>query len=116
MKRDMELIRLSLLEVERKEPAPDLSGYTEDQKVYHMALCIEAGLVDGEIVKDGDGYPAATAAVRLTWKGHEFLDAARNDTIWKKALGHVKKAGIAVTLPVLEDLLKKGAKELLGLP
>jgi hypothetical protein len=116
MKRDMELIRVSLLEVEREEPAPDLSGYTQDQKVYHMALCIEAGLVDGEIVKDGNGYPAATAAVRLTWKGHEFLDAARNDTIWRKALGHIKKAGVTVTLPVLEDLLKKGAKELLGLP
>ncbi len=28
MKRDMELIRLSLLEVEREEPAPDLSGYS----------------------------------------------------------------------------------------
>ena len=49
MKRDMELIRLSLLEVEREEPAPDLSGYTKDQKVYHMALYIEAGLVDGDI-------------------------------------------------------------------
>ncbi len=35
MKRDMELIRLSLPEVEREEPAPDLSGYTEDQNVYH---------------------------------------------------------------------------------
>ena len=116
MKRNMELIRLSLLEVEREEPAPDLSGYSEDQKVYHMALCIEAGLVDGVIVPDGNGYPAATSAIRLTWKGHEFLDAARNDTIWKKTLGHVKKAGIAATLPVLEDLLKKGAKELLGLP
>lgn len=116
MKRDMELVRLSLLEVEREEPAPDLSGYTEDQKVYRMALCIEAGLVDGVIVPDGNGYPAATSAIRLTWKGHEFLDAARNDTIWKKTLAHVKKAGIAVTLPVLEDLLKKGAKEILGLP
>jgi hypothetical protein len=49
MKRDMELIRLSLLEVEREEPAPDLSGYTKDQKVYHMALYIKAGLVDGDI-------------------------------------------------------------------
>ena len=33
MKRDMELIRLSLLEVEGEEPSPDLSGYSEDQKV-----------------------------------------------------------------------------------
>jgi hypothetical protein len=116
MKRDMELIRLSLLEVEGEEPRPNLSAYTEEQKVYHMALCIEAGLVDGEVVKDGSGFPVGTVAIRLTWKGHEFVDAARNDTIWKKTLGHVKKAGVSVTLPVLEDLLKKGVKELLGLP
>jgi hypothetical protein len=116
MKRDMELVRLQLMRVEGEQPAPDMSPYTEDQKVYHMALCIEAGLVDGVVVPNETGYPAATSAVRLTWKGHEFLDAARNDTVWRKTLAHVKKAGVAVTLPVLEDLLKKGAKELLGLP
>lgn len=68
----MELIRLSLPEVEGEEPAPDLSGLTEEQKVYHMALCIEAGLLDGDIVENGDGCPAAAVAIRLTWKGHEF--------------------------------------------
>ncbi len=116
MKRDMELIRLQMLRVEAEEPEPDLSSYSEEQKIYHMALCIEAGLVDGVIQTDANGYPSGTVAIRLTWQGHEFLDAARNDTLWKKTLGHLKKAGVAVTLPVLEDLLKKGAKELLGLP
>jgi hypothetical protein len=112
----MELIRLQLLRVEGEQPVPELDNYEEEQRVYHMALCIEAGLVDGVVVPNETGYPAATSAIRLTWKGHEFLDAARNDTIWRKTIGHIKKAGVAVTLPVLEDLLKKGAKELLGLP
>jgi hypothetical protein len=112
----MELIRLELLRVEGEHPEPDFEGFTEEQQVYHMALCIEAGLVDGTIIPNGSGYPVATAAIRLTWKGHEFLDAARNDTIWKKALGNIKKAGVQVTLPVLEEVLKKAAKELLGLP
>jgi hypothetical protein len=112
----MELIRLELLRVEGEHPEPDFEGFTEEQQVYHMALCIEAGLVDGTIIPNGNGYPVATAAIRLTWKGHEFLDAARNDTIWKKALGNIKKAGVQVTLPVLEEVLKKAAKELLGLP
>ncbi len=115
MKRDMELIRLQLLEVEGEPPPPDFAGYTEEQQVYHMALCIEAGLVDGVVVPNATGYPAATSAIRLTWKGHEFLDAARNDTIWKKAIGHIRKTGVQVTLPVLEELLKKAARELLGL-
>ena len=114
MKRDMELIRLQLLRVEGEQPAPELSAYTEEQKVYHMALCIEAGLVDGEVVKDGNGYPARTVAIRLTWKGHEFLDAARNDTIWKKVLERLKKAGVQVPLAVLEEVLKKSVKEALG--
>jgi hypothetical protein len=68
MKRDMELVRLQLMRVEGEQPAPDLSPYTEDQKVYHMALCIEAGLVDGVVVPNETGYPAATSAVRLTCK------------------------------------------------
>jgi hypothetical protein len=63
MKRDMNLIRLQLLEVEGEEPKPNLEQYTEEQQVYHMALSIEAGLVDGAIVKDSNGYPAATAAI-----------------------------------------------------
>src|SRR5205809_44427 len=63
MKRDMELIRQSLFEVEGEKPVLELSAYTEDQKVYHMALCIEAGLVDGDIVKDSNGYPGPQARV-----------------------------------------------------
>ena len=116
MKRDMELIRLQLLQVESEDPVPKLKNYSEEQQVYHMALCIEAGLVDGVVVNDANGYPAATTAIRLTWRGHEFLDAARNDTIWMKALSHIKKAGIQATLPLLEEMLKKTVKETLGLP
>jgi hypothetical protein len=111
----MDLIRLQLLCVEGEEPMPELNNYTEGQRICHMALCIEAGLVDGVVRKNEIGEPNGCVAIRLTWKGHEFLDAARNDTIWKKALGHIKKAGVQVTLPVLEEVLKKAAKELLGL-
>ena len=112
----MDLIRLLLLNAEDEEPKPDLSGYTEAQIVYHSALLVEANLVHGNVVEGGDGQPAGVMIYRLTWTGHEFLDAARNDTIWKKALGQIKKAGIQVTLPLLEELLKKSAKEMLGLP
>jgi hypothetical protein len=116
MKRDMNLIRLLLLEVEAEEPKPDLSAFTQDQQVYHMALCIEAGLIDGSIINNNQGYPAGTAAIRLTWKGHEFLDAAKNDTLWKNAAEKIKKTGLSVSLSLLEDLLKKLAKDSLGLP
>jgi hypothetical protein len=116
MKRDMDLIRLLLLQAEGERPAPDLSAYTEEQQVYHSALIIEAGLVHGEVISGGDGQLRATVILRLTWKGHEFLDAARNDTIWKKAAEKTRKAGVQVTVAVLEELLKKLLKDHIGLP
>jgi len=116
MKRDMNLIRLLLLDTEGEEPRPDLAGFTEEQRIYHSALLIEAGLIEGVIRKDENGFPSGTVRVRLTWAGHEFLDAARNDTIWKKASEKIKQSGVQVTISLLEELLKKLLKESLGLP
>jgi hypothetical protein len=116
MKRDMNLIRLLLLETEGEDPKPDLSAYTEGQRVYHSALLIEAGLVHGEIILDGNGQPAGTVTLRLTWAGHELLDAARNDAIWHKAGERIKKSGVDVTISLLQELLKQLLKQSLGLP
>jgi hypothetical protein len=80
MKRDMNLIRLLLLETEGEEPKPDLSPYSGEQRVYHSALLIEAGLIDGQIIPNAIGLPARTVSLRLTWSGHEFLDATRSGT------------------------------------
>lgn len=115
MKRDMDLIRLLLLETEGEEPRPDLTGYAEQQRIYHSALLIEAGLIHGIIRKDGKGLPAGTVRLRLTWAGHEFLDAARNDSIWKKAGEKIKQSGVQVSVAILEELLKKLLKEAVGL-
>jgi hypothetical protein len=116
MKRDMNLIRLLLLQTEGEEPKPDLSAYTTEQCVYHSALLVEAGLVDGEIITNGAGLPATTIILRLSWAGHEFLDAARSDTIWHKAGERIKKSGVDVTLSLLQEILKQLAKQSLGLP
>jgi len=116
MKRDMNLIRLLLLETEGEEPKPDLGGYTEAQLVYHSALLIEAKLVHGSVLKESGGEIASTITSGLTWAGHEFLDAARNDTIWKQATDKLKQAGVQVTVSVMQELLKKLLKDSLGLP
>lgn len=52
----------------------------------------------------------------MTWFGHEFLDAARNETVWKKAEERIKKSGVEVTVSILQDLLKELLKQSLGLP
>jgi hypothetical protein len=116
MKRDMNLIRLLLLETEGEEPKPDVSGYTEEQRIYHAALLIEADLIDGVIAKDGRGLPRGTVRLRLTWAGHEFLDAARNNTVWHKAEERIKKSGVDVTISLMKEILNQLLKQSLGLP
>ena len=49
--------------------------------------------------------------IGLTWKGHEFVDAARNETRWKKAMGIVRDKGGSITLDVLKEPLISMIKE-----
>src|SRR6266498_192497 len=100
----MSLIRLLLLRMEGEEEV-DLAAYTEEQLIYHSALLVEAGLIDGAIRTNAQGYPNGVASIRLTWKGHEFLDAARNDSIWQKTTGTVRSKGLSLTFDLLKELL-----------
>ncbi len=46
-------------------------------------LLHEAGLIDAEKLTSADG--VCGKPKRLTYNGHEFLDAARSDAVWRKA-------------------------------
>ena len=58
--------------------------------------------------------PVASVILRLTWAGHEFLDNARNDTIWRGVLSKIKSAALTVSFDVLAELLKSGAMSAIG--
>ncbi len=52
----------------------------------------------------------------LTWEGHEFTEAARDERRWKKAVGIVAEKGGNITLDVMKQLLMSLMKGTLGLP
>lgn len=107
MKRDFDLIRLLLLDQEG-ETSVDLSPYNKDQINYHKALLINGGLAEGPIHYPGGhltDVPDAVHLLRLTWEGHEFLDKARNDTVWKKAKSFVLERGISLTIDAIKIAL-----------
>jgi len=87
MQRDMDLIRKIMLAVEEAASTlgtieVKIDGYTDQQVAYHVALLREAGLLHAVDLSSKSGLDFRPT--RLTWAGHEFLDAARNDTIWRK--------------------------------
>ena len=114
MKRDMDLIRLILLNVEGEEEI-DLSLYTQEKIGYHSWLLSDAGLVEGQDITGlGDGHPEAIITW-LNWEGHDFLDAARDDTTWNKAQTTIQEKVGTVTFDMLKALLVALTKEQLGL-
>lgn len=115
MKRDMDLARQILFAVEA-EPTPDaelrpeVGGYSAEVIAEHVRLLHEAGLlraIDGSSMDGLDWI-----ATGLTWNGHEFLDAARDDSRWKRAkeLAIAKGGALAFeTLKIALGLLLRDA-------
>jgi hypothetical protein len=111
MQRDLNLIRLLLLQVESGEKPEGMSRYTEAQILYHCALAVEAGLLQGRIRPGSESRAGGAMIDRLTWTGHDFLDAARSDTLWNHAQDTIRKKGGAWTFELVTELLKSLLRE-----
>lgn len=124
MKRDMDLIRSILLEIETKAPPVGgmqeriaIEGYDRATINAHLKMLIEeAGLVDGVISRGQGPQGNEIVVLGLTWSGHDFLGAARSDEIWTKARGTVLKRGFAITFDILLEWLKAEARKHVPLP
>jgi len=120
MKRDMDLIRKILIDAEARDfengEPPEMYQASTTDEAYQIALMIDAGLVQADYTSNA-GVPQSAAIYRLTWAGHDFLDAARNDTIWKKAKDTFLKPGISWTFSILTEWLKQEAhNKIFGVP
>lgn len=121
MKRDLDLIRKLLLLMESHEHgyAPhelSIEGYTDEQVGFHVHLLGEAGLaVVADTTHMSSDSPSAIPQC-LTWAGYEFLEAAKDETLWGKAKDKVIKPAGGVAFTVLLEWLKAEAKTKLGIP
>jgi len=121
MKRNWDLIRKILLIIEdlpRGYAPPELSfeGYSPAQVGYHAWLLIDAGLADGDKLHIHGAEAPEGIIFNLTWAGHDFAEAMRNDTTWNKAMGTVKEKAGSITFDILKQLLSSIIKGALGLP
>ena len=93
----------------------DIGEHDFGEVCEHILLLGDAGLAEvRELGRTYEG-SAGVAIDRLTMNGHDFLEAAKNDTIWNKAMNTVKEKGNSVTLGVLIQLLSTLAKQSVGL-
>ena len=116
MRRDLDLLRLLLLKCEEEITPSKLDVYSKEAILSHSVLLIEAGLVHGEPVYDAAlKGPTAAVIVNLTWAGHEFINLARHEKIWRKTKARLHEAQTSA-LPLVIELLKQQARKRLKLP
>lgn len=87
--RNFDLIRSILLAIESSPPDSTITnsqlsieGHDPSVVALHVEMLKNAGFIDAVIEKNFSG--SAFMIKGINWEGYEFLDNAKNDTIWKK--------------------------------
>ena len=117
MKRDMELIRKILIQLE-EATTHDIpvqiyvEGYKPEEINYNIGIVGEGGLLElfGTPVRELNS-TTRYLPTRLTWEDHDFLDASRNDNVWKRVIKAGKEKGGGLAFDVFKALLIQYAKE-----
>ncbi|RTT13496.1 DUF2513 domain-containing protein [Pseudomonas aeruginosa] len=121
MKRDWDIIRAILLELETSTTARTslsmdaIEGLDAQEVAYNMQLLHEAGYIEASILNShsGDGKINAALAKRLTNKGHDLLDSIRSETIWRKVKETFISKGVDMTFDLVISVGKKISENLL---
>lgn len=119
MKRNWDIIRDILIRLEEKSAevhALRLSDFPPERRAeisYHIELLIEAGLIHGQMSKTIGPEVDDFIAIRLTWEGHELLDAIKSDTVWNKTKDTFISKGISMTFDLVKSMATKIASEYL---
>lgn len=114
MKRDLDLCLEILREFEKQPPGGFQVQYDSPEAIEHISLMVDEGLITGHVFP-GQPHPGGTALInKITWEGHDFLGAAKDQTIVAAAIKRLKKVG-GWTFSLLLEVLKDEAKQRLGL-
>ena len=101
MKRDLDLVRAILLLVEEKEDCRAkvfAAGQATDAELYHVQL-----LLDAELLKEvGTVRSSQKRKVQLTWQGHDYLDAVRDDQVWNRTKEAIRETSGSTALELVK--------------
>lgn len=120
MKRDWDTIREILLKSEELETDATLTLSDFDvsrhgEIAYHVKLLDESGLIKVSIIEYYGDSGIHFDLGRLTWSGHELLDAIRNDTIWNKTKSIITAKSGAMTFDLIKSVAIDFATTAIGI-
>jgi hypothetical protein len=120
MKRDLDLVRQVLLQIEALPAGPPAQYRTSeiDDPVLlaHFELVIAAGLVNGKIARSQGARGDVISISGLTWEGHEWLEMVRSQAVWNEIKSALQDNGGALTFELTKAVASKLLRARLALP
>ena len=113
MKRDMNLVRELLLHIENSNDGRNChvlppKDYSAEETNYHLLLLLDARFIEANVAEAFDG--TSIRVKRMTWEGHDFLEAIRPPGVWdrvQKRVGELGSAGFDVVKSLaLQEIYK----------
>jgi len=118
MKRDWDVIREVLLDVEAIDPSVSGSIYYEiendDERrtAGHAMLLFKAGFLEGRNHSSDDGQ--AVRVTGLTWAGHDLLQTIQSKPVWERIKTMAQDKGVELTFEVVKKLSAAAADAVFG--
>ena len=109
MKRDMDLVRSILIQVEDagaecESGCLEFMGHSQAEVYYHIELMQQKGLIDATVKRDWGGSIIYATITGLTWDGQDFLDSMRDDRVWSRSRKAIKETVGSTTFDVIKKV------------
>ena len=78
---------------------------------YHVRILTSGGLIEVDCATTNTTFQQVYVPRCLTWAGHQFIDAARKDTLWQKGKSLVLEKTGGLSFDVLKAVLIKLATD-----
>ncbi len=120
MKRDLDLVRQLMLQIEALPAAPPvqyrMSEIEDPVLLAHLEMLIEAGLVNGRISRSQGARGDVISVSGLTWRGHEWIEMVRSQSLWNDVKTTVLDGGGVLTFELTKAVAAKILRARLALP
>ena len=120
MKRDLDLVRQLMLQIEALPAAPPvqyrMSEIEDPVLLAHLEMLIEAGLVNGKIARSHGTRGDVISVSGLTWQGHEWVEMVRSHSLWNEVKSAVLDSGGVLSFELTKAVASKILRARLALP
>lgn len=122
MKRDWDLIRRILLEIENSPDmetflnfsesgylyTDNLKDYEKEKIIYHIQLLVNAGFISTNVDLYGE-----QEITGLSWKGHEYAEKLRDTARWEMIKSYISEKGLDLGSDTIMSLIRKGINKII---